>query len=245
MPKPETSLPLIPRSSSKRKVSGPSSEPKRLRSNEIKLPTDNYTDAPLPRTHFLIPQFVTNGLRRLSYVWSGAKTPSPRINSPRGGVVSEAALAAAEEAEVTSVIEVPEDVSDLDAPLSLPNQPLGGGHIRIPSPVNIPQTLSLENQQISPAHELRGHIRCRFTLNTALRSELHGRSVLHSSDFDDMYRQYCNKRDLKVDYLDKVPNRLFSSVVSAYGDRLGHVCCFVFWCIHEAKLTLPPGSHVH
>lgn len=92
-------------------------------------------------------------------------------------------------------------------------------HARIPSPVS---TLGVP-RRISPAYELRGHLRCRIYHNSISRSNLTRSSVLDSYDFDDIYEELCNRRDMKVTCRDPVPYKLFSAVVATYGAQLDQV----------------------
>lgn len=210
-----------PQSPSKRKVSGPTSQPKRPRSNEPVTPTSDSADATSLRARTLAHQSVANESGGLSYAWSDPGSPSRRHTSSLGSVVSEEAIAVAEEAEVAYIVGTPHDASSSEAP-SPTSQQSDDEWIQVPSPA--PAKSPNRERRVDPAHELRGHVKCRIYSKSIRRSELHCRSVLHSSDFDDIYEEYCNARQLKADYRDEVPFKLFSSVITTYGENLKDVC---------------------
>lgn len=217
----QPSPPPVPRLSSKRKVSGPSSQSKRRRSDENIQPADNVADAPTSSTHSFLPQFVTNGFRRLSNAWSSMRDDSPRDSASHGDPVSEATsplASAEEEAEVASLVETSLAPTSLEPPS--PVTQIDVGNIPVPSLVN---AYDLE-RQISPAYELRGHIQLRLYLGSIRRQDLNRFSVLDRWDFDDLYKRYCKTRMLPIRYRELLPFQLFSSVITTHGETLAEVC---------------------
>lgn len=112
-------------SSSKRKVSGPTSEPKRQRNNgSSKSPAEHSAPKDATWTHSILPQFFTNGLRRISSAWRGVKPPPPKDASPQGDSEPEAILPV-EDAEMTSLVDSASDVGASGPPQSYDGRPPG------------------------------------------------------------------------------------------------------------------------
>lgn len=162
---------------------------------------------------------------------------SADADSAQDDALSLGTPAAAEGAEVAFILEA----HHVSSPSSLDRNPDGGIHPGVATSPS--RTAHAKTRQVCPAHDLRGHIKCRLYPDLRLRPELHGRSVLHTIGFDDIYRQFCRTRDLEFNYSDEIPGRLFSLVISTYGDRLGHVCGSVE--ARQVILTPIAGPLVH
>lgn len=176
---------------------------------------------PSPKRKLSLPSLQTKRQRTHGNEGKIPANVSADADSAQDDALSLGTPAAAEGAEVAFIFET----HHVSSPSSLDRSPDAGRHSGVATSPS--QTVHAKTRQVCPAYDLRGHIKCRLYPDPGLRPELHHHSVLHSMDFDDMYTRFCRTRDLEFNYSDEVPGRLFSLVISTYGDQLGHVCALL------------------